>query len=139
MLAVAAPATAGVRWREIARGSTVGGSGPEQPVGVLVGTRARSRTIAKRLPADGRASLSRVEFSRSLVVAIFGDFGCTDHRVAVRSISRRGAALRVVLVTRPLPPDQMECQAIFGTYRLLVVAKAQLGTPLPTRAEVTHA
>jgi hypothetical protein len=130
---------ADVRWREVARGSTVGGAGPARPAAVVVASRARARVVARRLPAAGRASLSGLDLSRAVAVAVFGNFGCTDHRVAVRSITRVARTLRIVLVVRPLPADQVECQAIYGTYRLLAAPKAQLGAPVPTRAEVALA
>jgi hypothetical protein len=128
-----------VQWREVARGTTLRAAHDDSPAAVVVATPARSRAVAKRLPAGGRASLARVDLARSVVVAIFGNFGCSDRRVAVRSIAPRAGVLHVVLVTRPLRPDEMECQAIFGTYRLLAVPRTQLGTPPPARAVVERA
>jgi hypothetical protein len=135
-LALAAPAAAGLRWRELVRGSADVAQ-PRSPVAFVASDR-RSATarFPWGLPDRALDALERVDFSRNAVVAVFGEFGCRDHRVVVSSLTRRGAALAVTLVTKPLPPGPVECMAIFPTYRLLLVSKKQLSRPYPTRAEV---
>jgi hypothetical protein len=80
-----------------------------------------------------------LDFSRYAVVAIFGEFGCRDHRIAVRTIVQRGTTLAVTLSQRPLAPGTVECMAIFPTYRVLSVEKAALRRPFPTHATVSLA
>jgi hypothetical protein len=69
------------------------------------------------------------------VVAVFGEWGCQDGRISVSSVVRRGAAVVVTLVRKPLTPGTVECQALYPTFRLLAITKAGLGRPLPTRAQ----
>jgi len=131
-LALAAPASAGIHWSELVRG---GASGVQPtPVAFVAIDRASSARFAGRLPATAAPVLDRVDFSRSVVVAVFGEFGCEDHRVAVTSIVQRGSRLVVSLVLRPLAPGTMECMALFETYRLLAVPKSVLRRPYPTSA-----
>jgi len=91
------------------------------------------------LPPEGQNALARNDFAKDAVVAVFGEWGCTDHRVVVTSVIRRARTIVVSLVMRPLPPGTAECLAIYPTYRLLAIAKAQLRRPFPTRAEATLA
>jgi hypothetical protein len=133
-LALAAPAGAGLRWHELARGEA-NLAQLSNPVAFVAADRNAAYQFAVGLPDKGNAAIGRVDFRRNAVVAVFGDFGCKDHRVVVSSLTRRGAKVTVSLVTKPLAPGTMECQAIFTTYRLLVVAKSQLGRPFPSVAE----
>jgi hypothetical protein len=109
------------------------------PVAFVAIDRASTARFAGRLPAAGSAALARIDFARSAVVAVFGEFGCEDHRVAVTSIVQHGALLVVSLVLRPLAPGTMECMALFETYRLLAVPKTALKRPHPTSAEAVLA
>jgi hypothetical protein len=131
--ASAAPA-AGVRWRELNRGTAVGPA-LSVPVAFVALDRASAKRVAYRLPAAGKAAVTRVDFARNAVVAIFSEFGCKDGRVAVNSMTQRSGTLAVSLVERPLAPGTMECQALYPTYRLLAVPKSSLARPYPTRSE----
>jgi len=132
-LAAAEPAAAALHWREIGRGPAV--SAPAgAPTAVVVASAARARSLDRDLPAPGRSTLAVVDWKTTVVVVILAHFGCTDERVAVTGITRRGDILAVALVKRPLPPDTVECQAIFPTYRLLALSRVGLGAPAPTRA-----
>jgi hypothetical protein len=133
-LVFAAQAGAGLRWHELMRGEA-NLAQLSNPVAFVAGDRNAAYSVSVGLPDKGNAALDRVDFRRNAVVAVFGDFGCKDRRVVVSSIVRRGAKLTVTLRTKPLPRGTMECQAIFTTYRLLLVAKSQLGQPLPRTAE----
>jgi hypothetical protein len=129
-----ASATA-VRWRELGRGMAVGPA-LSVPVAFVALDRAATRRFAYRLPANGKTALARLDYGRNAVVAIFSQFGCKDHRVAVTSLAQRKSATLVVsLDERPQDPGTMECQAIYPTYRLLAVPKASLTRPYPTRSE----
>jgi hypothetical protein len=132
--ALAAPAAAGVRWRELDRGTAVGAP-PATLQAVVALDRAATKRFASRLPAAGRTALARLDFGRNAAIAVFGEFGCKDYRVAVTSVARRRSTLVVSLVERPPDPDTMECQAIYPTYRLLAVPKSALAKPHPTRGE----
>ncbi len=107
-----------------------------QPTAFVALDRAGTARFSGRLPPAGKAALAKLDFKRNAALAIFGEFGCRDHRVAVARIVKRASTLVVSLVERPLAPGTMECQAIYPTYRLLAVPKADLGLPLPTVAEV---
>jgi hypothetical protein len=133
--AAAAPAAAGLHWRELARGAATVPHGA-LPAAVVVTSPTRARALDSELPAAGRAALAAVDWKTTVVVAVFGEFGCSDGRVAVTAVTRRGDALVVALAKRPLPPGTAECQAIFPTYRLLAFSRASLGTPVPTTATV---
>jgi hypothetical protein len=87
------------------------------------------------LPPHGQNALARNDFAEDAVVAVFGDWGCSDHRVVVTSVIRRARTIVVSLMMRPVAPGTAECLAIYPTYRLLAIAKAQLTRPFPTRAE----
>ena len=81
----------------------------------------------------GEARRSRGSTSRrNAAVAMFAQFGCMDHRVAVTSMTQRAGGMLVVsLAEKPLAPGTMECQAIYPTYRLLAVPKTSLATAVP--------
>jgi hypothetical protein len=137
-LVVASPAATSVRWREVARGPTGDATAPDAPP-LVVRTRADAQTIERFLPEAGRAALARVDLRRSLVVALFSDLGCKDRRLVVTAIERRGPVLRVTEVLKPLAPGEVECQALYGVYRVLALPKAQFAQPYPTRYRVIRA
>ena len=137
-LAGAAPAAAGIAWRVLADGPGTG-SPPAATTALLAFDRNAASRLAARLPAAGARAVRGVDYSRNGVVAIFGEFGCRDARIAVSGIVRRGATLAISLVERALPPGTAECMAIFPTYRVLAVADAAVGRPFPTRATVSLA
>ena len=84
----------------------------------------------------GAADRARsVNFRASVLVGVFGPFGCKDDRVRVARVEESGRTLLVRLTMSPLPPGTMECQAIFSTFRLLVVPRSALPR-VPTRASV---
>jgi hypothetical protein len=129
-----APA-AGVRWRELVRGTPIGPA-LSVPVAFVALDRASTKRFAYRLPAAGKAALAGLDFDGNAALAIFAQFGCKDHRVAVVSMSQRaGGTLVVSLVERKPTPGTMECQAIYPTYRLLAVPKSSLTRPYPTRSD----
>jgi len=132
----AAPAAA-VTWRELNRGDAIGPA-LSVPVAFVALDRASTRRFSYRLPAAGKRALAKLDFTRNAAVAVFSQFGCKDHRVAVTSIAQRaGSKLVVSLVERPLAAGTMECQAVYPTYRLLAVLKSSLSRPYPTRSEAT--
>jgi hypothetical protein len=122
-------------WHELARG-IANDTESAKPTAFVALDRTGTSRFSARLPAAGRNALARLDFRRTAAVAVFGEFGCRDHRVAVVRIVQRAATLVVSLVERPLAPGTFECQALYPTYRLLAVAKADLGRPFPTAAEV---
>ena len=113
---------------------------PSATVGYVAVSRAAAmKQFSDRLTDRARSSLARVDFSRDALVAIFGEFGCRDPQIVVSSIEQQGARLTVKLVERPLKPGTMACMAIYQTYRFLLVSRAALSKPYPTRATVTLA
>jgi len=137
-LASATPASAGIAWRVLAGGPAVGATDSSTTAAVAFDRAAASR-LAARLPVAGARAVRGVDLSRSGVVAIFGEFGCRDHRIGVARIVRRGTVLAVTLVERALAPGTAECMAIFPTYRVLAVDESVVGRPFPTRATVSVA
>jgi hypothetical protein len=123
-------------WRVVSAGAASGPQ-PAATEGALAYDRAAAASFASRLPAAARARLAGVDYPRTAVVVVFGEFGCKDHRIAVSGIDQRGGALVVHLVERPPTPGTVECMAIFPTFRLLTVDKSALHRPYPTRARVT--
>jgi hypothetical protein len=133
------PAGATISWRTIADGPASGPAAQSATGYVALDRAAAQSQLAARLPAAGRARLAAVDFARDALVGIFGEFGCSDSRVAVSSIAQRGTTLAVRLVKRPQAPGTVECMALYPTYRLLLVPKSSLARPYPTRALVTGA
>jgi hypothetical protein len=136
-LGVAAPAAAAVTWRVLADGPAAG-TPFSAPTGYVALDRAETGSFAARL-GSGSAKLSHVDYSKSALVAIFGEFGCEDSLIGVSSLSQHGTSLSVQLVQKQPTPGTAHCLAIFGTYRVLAVPKASLHAPYPTRAVVTLA
>jgi hypothetical protein len=139
VLAAAAPAAAAraVTWQVVAHGAATSG-GASKPSAVVAATRAAAQTIAARVPASARKKAFGVDYRRYVLVGVFGPFGCKDGRVHVERIAQNGRALVVHLATSPPAPGTVECQAIFPTFRLLVVPRSGL-TRTPDRASVSVA
>jgi hypothetical protein len=137
-LAVTASASAELRWRVLATGAANGAAVSTTTAYVALDASA-TRRFAAKLPIPAARLVRAVDFSRQAVVAIFGEFGCRDHRIAVTAIVQRGTALAVKLAQRPLASGTAECMAIFPTYRVLSLEKVGLRRPLPTHATVTLA
>jgi hypothetical protein len=89
-------------------------------------------------PAAAATAASRVNFRTSVLVGVFGEFGCSDGRVHVTRLDESGTTLTVRLVVKPPAPGTAECMALYKTYRLLVVPRSSLGVT-PTAARVTVA
>ena len=138
-LVLVAPAGAGIGWRVVADGQAAGAPASTPKAYLAADRPAATAQFSSRLTDAARAKLARFDFSHDALLAIFGEFGCSDHRIAVSSIGQSGAALEVKLVERPPAPGTVECMAIYQTYRFLAVAKASLGRPFPTSAKVSLA
>ena len=137
-LVVTVPASAALRWRVLASGAAAGATVSTTTAYLALDASATHRFDAK-LPGPAARLVRAVNYSRQAVVAIFGEFGCRDHRIAVTAIVQRGTALAVKLVQRPLASGTAACMAIFPTYRVLSIEKAGLRRPLPTHATVALA
>jgi hypothetical protein len=131
-----APAATALPWRLIASGTAAGAPMTGMQARLAL-SRSATASFAGSLTPAAKAKLAAIDFSRSAVVAVFGEFGCRDNRVSVSRVERSGSTLGVHLVERPLPPGTVECMAIFETFRLLAVPRPSLGKPVPTRASVT--
>jgi hypothetical protein len=136
--AASAAAARAVAWHLLARGVATKDDGAA-PIAIL----ARSKDAAHRLvlrvpPREGRTVL-RLDYRRRVALGVFGRFGCRDGRVRIARIERTGALLHVRLVMRPLRANEMECQAIYPTFRLVTVERADLGPQFPTRTTVSLA
>ena len=127
---VAAAST--ITWRVVAHGATASPSTGETYALVATTRSAASRIVARVPAAAGRKALA-VDYGTSVLVGAFGPFGCKDDRVHVARIDESVRTLYVRATMSPLPPGTMECQAIFSTFRLLVIPRATLSR-VPTRA-----
>jgi len=132
--ALAAPADAGLAWSELGRGTGTGRA-LSSPIGFVAYARAQAAAFAGRVPG-AKARVWTVDFRHKAVVAVVGEFGCRDPRISVQTIAQHGRALVVTLKQWPLAKGQVECQALFPTYRLLTLGKAALSRPYPTRVAV---
>lgn len=132
--ALAVPAGAAVTWSELSRGVGRGGS-LKAPLGFIAYQRSQTAGFAKRVPG-ARARIWTVDFRHRAVVAVVGEFGCQDPRVSVQSMTQARSTLVVTLKEWPLAKGQVECDALFPTYRLLTIGKAELNRPYPTRVDV---
>jgi hypothetical protein len=124
-----------VPWRIISTGAASGPQ-PAMTEAELAYGRAEAASFSTRLPAAAKAKLAGVDYPRTAVVAVFGEFGCKDHRIDVSRVNQAGDALVVQLVEHPPTPGTVECMAIFPTFRLVAVSKSALHRPYPTRARV---
>ena len=137
-LTFATPAGAAIRWRLLADGPSSSNSSPATTAYVAL-DRAATARFSARLTDAASAKLGGVDFQKDALIAIFGEFGCRDHRIVVSSIVQHGGTLATELVEHPLKPGTMECMAIYQTYRFVLIAKSMLDRPYPTRASVTLA
>ena len=132
--AVVTPAEGALAWSELSRGVGTG-SPPKAPIGYVAYSRAQASAFAARIPS-AKAQIWTVDFSHKAVVAVIGEFGCRDPRVTVQSIAQQGPSLVVSLKLWPLGKGQVECDALFPTFRLLTVGTGKLSRPHPTRVTV---
>jgi hypothetical protein len=139
-LAVAVPAAAATHalsWTLLASGQATTGS--SQLEGVLAGSRTAAHRIVVRVPPAAAQKALTLDYRRRVALAVFGDWGCRAKRVRISSIERAGATLAVRLRLEPLPPGVMECQALYPTFLLASLSRAELGRPLPSRIMVSFA
>ena len=130
---MAAASTVG--WRVVAHG-TATSPASANPYAIVATSAAAAQPIVVRVPASARGKALALDYRSSVLVGVFGPFGCRDHRVHVSRVDEISRTLRVRLTMTPLPPSTMECQALFTTYRLLVVPRSGLPR-VPTRASVS--
>ncbi len=130
VVVVSAAAASAIPFRLAARGVSDPATSTAKPFAILGTSAATARRIVLRVsPAVARPVLA-ANFRTSIVLGVFGPFGCKDVRVHVARVTQSGKILTVHLSIRPLAPGQMECLAIYETVRVLVVPRAALhGTP----------
>ena len=138
VLALAAVATAAaaciVSFRVASHGIATGAT-TAKPFAILGTSPLTAHRIVLRVPPAVAQPVLRANFRTSVVLGVFGPFGCKDGRVRVDRVTQSGTMLAVHLSLKPLVPGTMECHAIYETVRVLVVPRATLhGTP--TRATV---
>jgi hypothetical protein len=139
MLAAAASASAAttISFRLAAHGIATGAR-PRMSTAVLATSPKSARPIVVDVPAAAARVARNLNYRKSVLVGVFGSFGCTDARVHVSRIVEQGRTLIVRLVVKPIAPGTAECMAIYTTYRLLVVPRSAL-KQVPTAAKVTVA
>ncbi|MBV8081163.1 MAG: hypothetical protein JO186_12410 [Actinobacteria bacterium] len=132
-LTSAIPAGAAIVWSELSRGTGTGSVGA--PVGYVAYSRGQAASFAARIPG-AKARVWTVNFQKTTIVAVLGEFGCADPRISVASITQQSSSLLVVLKKYPLAKGRTECSALFPTYRLLEIGRSALHRPLPTHVSV---
>jgi hypothetical protein len=140
VLAAAVPAAAAthtVSWKILASGQAATGS--SQLEGVLAGSPAAAHRIVVRVPPAAAQTVLKLDYGRRVALGIFGDWGCRASRVRISRIARSGRTLAVRLALEPLPPGVMECQALYPTFLLASLGRAEIGRPLPARIVVSVA
>ena len=130
LAAVATAAAAGTVSFRVASHGIANGAPTAKPFAILGTSPATAHRIVLRVPPAVALPVLRANFRTSLVLGVFGPFGCKDGRVRVARVTQSGTMLAVHLSLKPLAPGVMECQAIYETVRVLVVSRATLhGTP----------
>ena len=126
-----------IHWRVVAHGAATSPATTD-PYAIVATSRVAARPIVERVPRAAGAKAGGVDFRSSILVGVFGPFGCRDPRIHVTRIDESGRTLHVHLTMTPLPPGTMECRALFPTFRLLAVPRSDLPR-IPSRASVTLA
>jgi nucleoid DNA-binding protein len=140
VLAAAASAAAArvVAWHLLARGVATKDDGAA-PIAILARSKEAARKLVLRVPHKAGETVLRLDYRRRVALGVFGRFGCRDRRVRIARIERTGALLHVRLAMRPLEANEMECQAIYPTFRLVTLERADLAPQFPTRTTVSLA
>jgi hypothetical protein len=131
-LAAAATATAAISWRTVGDGTATGPPLTEAKGYIATSRAAALAQFGSRLTAAAGANLRKLDFTRQVLVAVFGEYGCNDGNIVTSAIVRHGRTLTVELVPRPPAPGTVTCQALFPTYRFLALPRSALGSSLPT-------
>jgi hypothetical protein len=140
VLAAAASAAAArvVAWQPLARGVATAGDGAA-PIGILAASKAAAHQLVVRVPPEAGQKVLRLDYRRRVALGVFGPFGCRDGRVRIARIERTGTQLHVRLIMQPLGVGKVECLAIYPTFRLVTLRRADLGGQLPARTTVSLA
>jgi len=138
VVVASAAAASTVPFRVVAHGIADPSAATAKPFALLGTSQVTAHKIVLRVtPAVAHLVLT-AKFHTSIVLGVFGPFGCKDARVRVARLTQSGKLLTVHLSIKPRAPGMMECQAIYETVRVLVVPRVSVhGTP--TRAVVTVA
>jgi hypothetical protein len=136
--AASAAATRVVTWHLLAHGVATKNDGAAT-IGILASSKAAAHRLVLRVPAQAAQTVLRLDYRRQVALGIFGQFGCRDNRVRIAGIEQTATLLRVRLELRPLAPGTVECLAIYPTFRLVEIARSDLGPRLPTRVTVSLA
>jgi hypothetical protein len=130
VVVASAAAASAIPVRVTARGASDPGSTAAKPFGILGTSAITARRIVLRVPPAVARPVLAANFRTSIVLGVFGPFGCKDGRVRVARVTQSGKILTVHLSIKPLAPGMMECLATYETVRVLVVPRAALhGTP----------
>jgi hypothetical protein len=136
--AASAAATRVVTWHLLARGVATKNDGAAT-IGILAPSKADAQRLVLRVPAQDAQTVLRLNYRRQVALGIFGQFGCRDHRVRIAGIEQTATLLRVRLQLRPLTAGTVECLAIYPTFRLVEIARSDLGPRVPTHVVVSLA
>ena len=138
-LAVSAPGSAAsIRWTELQRGEALL-TQLVSPVVLVASDRDTALPLTSGLPQKGVDALLDVDYTRNVVVGVFGPFGCRDPRIVVKSIARQGQQVMVTLATKPAAAGAKRCRDKTVTYRLLVLPKKEFKAPYPRIGDVKFA
>jgi hypothetical protein len=135
-LAVASTAGAALSWRAVGDGPATGPVVNAPRGFIAFGRPAALALFGSRLTGAARAKLGRIDFARDALVAVFGEFGCNDANIVTTTVTRHEGTVTVHLARKLPAAGTVTCQAIFATYRFLVVPRSDLPQPFPKRVVV---
>ena len=138
VVVASAAAASTIPFRVTARGVSDPATTSAKPFGILGTSAVTARRIVMRVPPAVARPVLAANFRKSIVLGVFGPFGCKDGRVRVARVTQAGKILTVHLSIKPLAPGLMECLAIYETVRVLVVPRAALHE-IPTKVAVAVA
>jgi hypothetical protein len=138
VVVASAAAASTIPFRVTARGVSDPATTSAKPFAILGTSAVTARRIVMRVPPAVARPVLAANFRKSIVLGVFGPFGCKDGRVRVARVTQASKILTVHLSIKPLAPGLMECLAIYETVRVLVVPRAALHG-IPTKVAVAVA
>ncbi|HEY2325990.1 MAG TPA: hypothetical protein VGH52_00750 [Gaiellaceae bacterium] len=137
--ALAASSSAGLSWYEVAAGSTPQASSHVARA-YLALTKTQERVWTPRLSTRDRATIARVNLSKTILVAAFLDGAPCSTRVVATGVTRRARTL-AVSISYTLPPVGISlCIRSSTPYVIVGIPRASLGGVKPNRISlILHA
>ena len=81
-----------------------------EPFALVATSRRSAHRIVVDVPTPAAQPVLLANYRTSIVLGVFGPFGCKDGRVRVARVTQVGSTLTVHLVVKPLPPGTMDAR-----------------------------